>query len=474
MKHLALTPRSLQTLEDIQKQALGLYSERPVNSHVLAEYRVNLFWNDDLGNAAIIQTNQDWQTSIRGLLAATTPTTPKGRLFAHIQKRHVARHHKHAPIGGKRYTMESIATFLAMSMVILCLLFAAPSRPESESIQTEVLQALKEFHRHPHHRYHHHHDQKQQPIITNDGSFPTETSGHKKNRQICQDVTVPSTKPRRCFTTHDELRKGVLLYSRNPLDRQSNVAKMYGWPIGAWCVSYITDFSRIFKYSTMNEPIDQWDVSNAKTMERIFYGARHMNQNLTSWNVEKVKNFREAFAGATNFTGDISTWNVAKARDMSGMFDQAVSFSSNLAAWNVAKVKNMQNMFRGTVKLNADLSRWNTGNVSNMASMFRGSGIAGGLSAWPLSKVTRMDFMFEGASHFNGDLSHWDVSAVTTVRGMFLDATSFSSNLCSWGKKLPHKADAHRMFEYAVSCPAPNKQVVLAGPVPSPLCHVCL
>lgn len=366
-------------------------------------------------------------------------------------------------------SMQTLVICAGVAFVIMCLAVtitcikllhqsppATPNSSLTDSIKQELFHALVQ-----HHQDHH--------------SVPTP---NHPVEQVCQGAPLSTTRPRRCFVTHDELRQAVLDYSRNPTDAQSDVAMRYGWPIGNWCVSQITDFSRIFKYSTLNEPLNHWDVSNARTVERMFYGARNMNQNLTPWNVEKVRNFRHMFAEATSFAGEVSTWNVSNAVDMDGMFDQAVSFQGDVSAWKVDRVRNMHAMFRGAVQFDSDLSRWNTAQVTDMARMFRGSGITGSLSKWSVSKVTRMDFMFEGATRFDDDLSAWDVSGVRTTKGMFLDATAFSHNLCAWGKKLPHKADAARMFEYTVSCPAPHdgkrvNKLVLAGPLPSPLCHVC-
>ena len=288
---------------------------------------------------------------------------------------------------------------------------------------------------------------------------------------VCQP-----TQARRCFTQHDELRQAVKEYARDS-SPHSAVATRYGWPMGTWCVSDITDFSRIFKYSTLNEPLDDWDVSGARTMERMFYGARSFDQNLTTWNVTRVRNFSEMFAGAAAFDGDISTWDTSQAVTLHKMFDQAVAFHGNLSAWNVTRVTNMHGMFRGAVAFDGpDLGAWNTAKVSTMSRMFRGAtAFTGtGLSQWNVGKVTKMDFMMEGATAFTESIADWDVSRVKTVRGMFLDATAFDVNLCSWGLKLPHKADARRMFEYATACPAWDvTPVVVNAAAAGPFCHVC-
>ena len=50
-----------------------------------------------------------------------------------------------------------------------------------------------------------------------------------------------------CFADGKELRRAVQAYALDP-SSSSDVAQKYGWPIGNWCTSDVTDFSRVFKY----------------------------------------------------------------------------------------------------------------------------------------------------------------------------------------------------------------------------------
>ena len=69
-----------------------------------------------------------------------------------------------------------------------------------------------------------------------------------------------------CFQNRDELAQAVSDYlGDNSPDTE--VAKAYGWPIGTWCVSDVTDFSDIFMNAVdFNEDLSQWDTSRAPTM----------------------------------------------------------------------------------------------------------------------------------------------------------------------------------------------------------------
>lgn len=51
--------------------------------------------------------------------------------------------------------------------------------------------------------------------------------------------------------------------------QSSAVATKYGYPIGTWCVSKITNMAGLFNgKQTFNEDLNGWDVSSVTTMER--------------------------------------------------------------------------------------------------------------------------------------------------------------------------------------------------------------
>jgi len=78
------------------------------------------------------------------------------------------------------------------------------------------------------------------------------------------------------------------------------------------CTTFITDMSWIFReYSTFNQDISSWDVSNVTNMEGMFSGASGFNQDISAWDVSKVINMDKMFSEATSFNQDISSWNVS-------------------------------------------------------------------------------------------------------------------------------------------------------------------
>lgn len=77
--------------------------------------------------------------------------------------------------------------------------------------------------------------------------------------------------------------------------------------------------------------------------------------------------------------------------------------------------------------------------------------------------------MFVGASDFNADVSGWDVLDVESFDGMFLEAESFSQNLCLWGPRMGTNANVTNMF-------ADSACQVTEDPEPpvGPLCTSCV
>ena len=51
---------------------------------------------------------------------------------------------------------------------------------------------------------------------------------------------------------------------------------------------------------SFNQPVNKWDVSNVKNMDRLFYKATSFNQPLNNWNVSNVTNMQEMFREAVS------------------------------------------------------------------------------------------------------------------------------------------------------------------------------
>ena len=100
-----------------------------------------------------------------------------------------------------------------------------------------------------------------------------------------------------------------------------------------WDVSLITDMSNLFDKEELrdfNEDISAWDVSNVKSMEKMFCDATSFNQPIGNWNVQNVTNMQRMFSRATSFNQPIGNWNVENVSNMMSMFEEATSFKQTL------------------------------------------------------------------------------------------------------------------------------------------------
>ena len=53
--------------------------------------------------------------------------------------------------------------------------------------------------------------------------------------------------------------------------------------------------------TSFNQPLNNWNVSNVRSMLHMFYGANSFNQPLNKWNVSNVTDVFGMFNGATSF-----------------------------------------------------------------------------------------------------------------------------------------------------------------------------
>lgn len=197
-------------------------------------------------------------------------------------------------------------------------------------------------------------------------------------------------------------------------------------------LSNVIDMSEMFKGTSINQDISNWDVSNVKNMSGLFRLASLFNQPLNDWDMSNVNNISGMFSGAFAFNQPLDNWNVSNVKSMSATFGAAFSFNQDINNWDVSNVLDMSGMFSNS-GFNQSLSAWDVSNVTNMTGMFsETSSFNQPLNSWNVGNVTSMDIMFDEAQVFNQPLDNWNVSNVISMISMFDQALSFDQDLSSW------------------------------------------
>ncbi|WP_369075503.1 BspA family leucine-rich repeat surface protein [Flavobacterium coralii] len=159
-------------------------------------------------------------------------------------------------------------------------------------------------------------------------------------------------------------------------------------------LSLVTDAGLMFaNCSSLNQSLNNWDVSNVQNMEAMFSSASSFNQPLDNWDVSNVINFNGMFSNAASFNQNINNWDVSNATSLAAMFTGASSFNQPLSDWDVSNVVTTAAMFMNAYQFNQPIGNWD------------------------VSGVTDMNEMFYYATSFNQPLSDWDFSGITTVPG---------------------------------------------------------
>ena len=153
------------------------------------------------------------------------------------------------------------------------------------------------------------------------------------------------------------------------------------------------------------------DVSDVYNMDGLFniteYGKQIEigNIKIDDWNVSNVKSMRNMFLKCSTFNCDISNWDVSKVIDMGGMFYGCKEFNQDISKWDVSRVENMEDMFNGCKKFNQDISKWKVNNVKSV------------------------ERMFTACHEFNQNLDSWNIKETCDMEAAF--------NFCRSLKKIP-------------------------------------
>ena len=72
---------------------------------------------------------------------------------------------------------------------------------------------------------------------------------------------------------------------------------------------------------SFNQPLNRWDTSEVRNMDRMFKDAVLFNQPLNHWNVKAVYSAKCMFLGAVSFDQDLGSWRFCNLRDQQATED---------------------------------------------------------------------------------------------------------------------------------------------------------
>ena len=190
------------------------------------------------------------------------------------------------------------------------------------------------------------------------------------------------------------------------------------------------------------------DVSNFKTgnvedMTNLFYGCHSLPEaNVANWDTGKVKNFSSMFSCASDNSGSmlftelaVENWNVSSAVKMDRMFYGCGRLTQmDLSKWDVSNVTTMYHMFCDCFNMvSYNFSGWNTASLVIMDGMFNDNDSLKvvDVSDFDTSKVQDFDQIFESCTELENiiGLELWDTSSGKEFAQVFVDTKLKELNL---------------------------------------------
>lgn len=267
---------------------------------------------------------------------------------------------------------------------------------------------------------------------------------------FCFTCDEPSKEERgqSCFISNEELTTAISAYQEDS-SANSLVAKVYGWPVGSWCVSNIQDFSGVLTsgsddltpqaqvmLANFAEDIGDWDMSSARRADEMFRGAQNLSASLgiDRWNTSMIKTTVGMFMESSWWEPqlNLSSWETSKIISMAKMFSFSDVEQPGVASWKANSVQSMWQFAKGAVNFNEDISGWKTQRLTSIQAAFEEAhAFNQPIGRWKTTSMEKLNMAFEGATSFNQDLSTWDVSNVVTLMGTF-KRSAFNQPINAW------------------------------------------
>ncbi|SFT92261.1 conserved repeat domain-containing protein/gliding motility-associated C-terminal domain-containing protein [Algoriphagus locisalis] len=160
---------------------------------------------------------------------------------------------------------------------------------------------------------------------------------------------------------------------------------------------------------------DAPDLSQAFTLNEMFYKTGITTPDLNNWDVSTIENFEQMFSNARLFNGKIDQWNMRSALSLAHMFYEADKFNQDISGWDMSSVVNISYMFAEADLFNQPIGSWEFNNLQN------------------LNKT------FENAVSFDQSLANWDISSVISMEGIFdgsgLSQENYDATLIGWASQ---------------------------------------
>ncbi|MFT7035364.1 MAG: surface protein [Cyclobacteriaceae bacterium] len=213
------------------------------------------------------------------------------------------------------------------------------------------------------------------------------------------------------------------------------------------CTSLVTDMANLFDgFTTFNQDIGSWDVSNVTNMDSMFSSTSAFNQDLSLWCVPQITSIPTDFVlESALIEVNMPIWGSCGPPPLFSLDDNGVTIKCiNCRPGDKGVVDGVEYEAVDRALLltrrdqGADLSKVCTSLVTDMESVINGNFWVGAetfnqdIGSWDVSSVTNIRFLFAYCRGFNQDISAWDVSSVTDMSGLFFLATTFNQDIGSW------------------------------------------
>ena len=155
-----------------------------------------------------------------------------------------------------------------------------------------------------------------------------------------------------------------------------NAASFTGKGISKWRVGRVETFRSMFESAgAFVGDVGPWDVSGSSDFSWMFCEAALFDSDLSGWSVGHVSGsgLSDLFRDAKSFRGiGLEQWDVSRAENISRMFLRCTSFTADVSSWRVAQVSDMDSILLGATSFAHQLGgEWST-STATMRRAFDG------------------------------------------------------------------------------------------------------